>query len=63
MSHDRSQGTVPDPKRPSSRPTPAPVNASAVKHQVQASLNRANAEQTRQKPAQRVSNPQNWRRG
>ncbi len=61
--NDRSQGLKPDPARPQSRPTPAPVTAGQVKREVQAGINAAAARDTKQRPAQRVSDPQDWRRG
>jgi hypothetical protein len=60
---DRAQGLVAIPKRPASRPTPAPVSAEQVRAQVQRAINAADATNTKPRPPQKVSGKQDWHRG
>jgi hypothetical protein len=59
---DPTQGMVAA-KRPASRPTPKPLSAAEVRRQVQPALDRKDAELTRPKPPQKVSDQQEWRTG
>ncbi len=57
------QGVKRDPKRPQSRPVKAPVTAAEVRRQTQPKLDAAAKRETTPRAPQRVSNPQNYKKG
>ena len=62
MTKDPSQGVVPDPKVPTTRPVAEP-DGPAILREIQRDVDTADRAVTKRRPAQDVGGKQDWRRG